>query len=364
MRMLTGFFISALLCLFVVASAQLPPKVIADKYLIQAEQLLEKQDYEVALNMVEKIIALQKEHSLILPDEFHFQSAQVTFFKYKLLPVPADSIKVALELVSKYLSAETEGESYKEALVLLSRLSGLDPFSDSEREAILRAVRRWEEIIVGDLPDVDFTHRPVEFHRVGMVDGYIDDLRIYFYRKDLSGFAGIGAPTVLNEFLNNIDRDLYYSPCVGDVTIDPHVIREIFGELCLDYFYIVALHEIGHVLGIGTIWECPTVEDGDPYFPGELAIKAFDSVSGETYKGRKVPTDEDSTHWRDVFYNELMMAGLGADIFHPISIVTVQALADLGYKVDVTQADRYRFPATKRAIGFHKILCGLQRRTP
>ena len=148
--------------LFAVASAQLPPKVTADKYLIQAEQLLEKQDYEAALNMVEKIIALQKEHNLtlsdnlyfkdavaqllekkdyitalnildrfialqkehsfILPDEFHFQYAQVTFFKYEQLPVPADSIRVALELVSKYLSAETEGESYKEALALLLKI--------------------------------------------------------------------------------------------------------------------------------------------------------------------------------------------------------------------------------------------------
>ena len=161
-RMIKSIFVLCLLGIFTVASAQLPPKVIADKYLIQAEQLLEKEDYETALNLVEKIIALQKEHnltlsdnlyfkdavaqllekkdyitalnvmdrfialqkehSLILPDEFHFQYAQVTFFKYELLPVPADSFRVALELVSKYLSAETEGESYKEALVLLLKI--------------------------------------------------------------------------------------------------------------------------------------------------------------------------------------------------------------------------------------------------
>ena len=157
-----GILFPVLLGLFAVASAQLPPKVIADKYLIQAEQVLEKQDYEAALNMVEKIIALQKEHnltlsgnlyfkdavaqllekkdyitalnimdrfialqkehSLTLPNEFHFQHAQATFFKYEQVPVPADSIKVALELMSKYLSAETEGESYKEALALLLKI--------------------------------------------------------------------------------------------------------------------------------------------------------------------------------------------------------------------------------------------------
>ena len=159
MRTLTLFIIPAFFALFAVASAQLPPKVVADKYLIQAEQLLEKQDYEAALNRVEKsialqkehnltlsdnlyfkdavaqllekkdyitalnimdrFIALQKEHSLTLPDEFHFQYAQVIFFKYEKIPVPADSIRIALELVSKYLSAETEGEFYREALALL-----------------------------------------------------------------------------------------------------------------------------------------------------------------------------------------------------------------------------------------------------
>ena len=161
-RIIRSIFVLFLLECFTVASAQLPPKVIADKYLMQAEQLLEKKDYEAALNLVEKIIALQKEHnltlsdnlyfedavaqllekkdyitalnimdrfialqkehSLTLPDEFHFQYAQATFFKYEQVPVPADSIRVALELVSKYLSAETEGESYREALALLLKI--------------------------------------------------------------------------------------------------------------------------------------------------------------------------------------------------------------------------------------------------
>ena len=67
-----SIFVLFLLGFFTAASAQLPPKVIADKYLIQAEQLIEKKDYIAALNMVEKIIALQNEHNLTLPDEFHF----------------------------------------------------------------------------------------------------------------------------------------------------------------------------------------------------------------------------------------------------------------------------------------------------
>lgn len=59
--MIRSIFMLFLLGFFANASAQLPPEVIADKYLIQAEQLLEKKDYIAALNMMEKSLALQKE---------------------------------------------------------------------------------------------------------------------------------------------------------------------------------------------------------------------------------------------------------------------------------------------------------------
>ena len=111
---LRNFFISILLIFFTDASAQLLPEVMADKYLVQAEQLFEKKDYIAALNMVEKIIALQKEHSFTLPNEFHFQYAQVAF--------STGATHAAFDAVSKYLSAEQEGEFYEEALVLLIKI--------------------------------------------------------------------------------------------------------------------------------------------------------------------------------------------------------------------------------------------------
>ena len=107
-----NIFVLCLLDFFMVASAQLPPKVMADKYRIQVGQLLKKKDYEAALNMVEKILALQKELNLTLSDEFHFKYAQVA--------LSADSTRIALESVTRYLSATgEEGEFYKEALALM-----------------------------------------------------------------------------------------------------------------------------------------------------------------------------------------------------------------------------------------------------
>ncbi|MCY3681563.1 MAG: hypothetical protein OXH16_09200 [Gemmatimonadetes bacterium] len=111
MRMFIGFFIPALLGFFAVASAQLPPEIIADKYLMQAEQLHAKKDYVAALNMMDKAIALQKEHNLTLPVEFPFKYAQVAF--------SVGSMQTALDAVSKYLSVGRGSVFYKEALALL-----------------------------------------------------------------------------------------------------------------------------------------------------------------------------------------------------------------------------------------------------
>ena len=48
-----------------------------DKHLIQAEQLHAAKNYAGAFNVMEKIIALQKEHNLALSDEFHFKYVRV-----------------------------------------------------------------------------------------------------------------------------------------------------------------------------------------------------------------------------------------------------------------------------------------------
>ena len=102
---------------FTVASAQLPPKIMADKHLIHAEQLYAAKDYAEAFKVMEKVIALQQEHNLTLSDEFHFKYAQVA--------LAADSTRIALESVTRYLSTTGgEGQFYKEALALLLKAEG------------------------------------------------------------------------------------------------------------------------------------------------------------------------------------------------------------------------------------------------
>ena len=110
--LIRSIFVLFLLGFFTVISAQLPPKAIADKYRIQVRQLLEEKRYITLLNIMDEILVLQKEHSLTLRDEFHFQYAQIAF--------STGLFQTAVDAVKKYLAtAGKKGTFYKEALAFL-----------------------------------------------------------------------------------------------------------------------------------------------------------------------------------------------------------------------------------------------------
>ena len=100
-------------------SVQLPPEILADRHLIEAEQLHSEKDYIEAFRTMQKIVALQKEHDFKLPDEFHF--------KYAKVALSTDSLKIAIQAVNKYLMATGKaGGFYKEALALSLKAERLE----------------------------------------------------------------------------------------------------------------------------------------------------------------------------------------------------------------------------------------------
>ena len=210
-----------------------------------------------------------------------------------------------------------------------------DHFTEKHKQVIRHAARRWMSIIREDLPDYTLTQGwsgNCGDHSYRIPAGErIDDLRIYVSGRDLpDNLAGRGGPDVLRT------TDL---PVVGCVEFD----LEWAKSSSLLYFLQVGLHEIGHVLGIGTIWDAFVQNpSGDTYFNGPRAIAAFDDAGGRDYAGAKVPVETDSSHWRaSELSGELMRAKGSGDA---LSAITIQALADLGWVVDVTQADPYTLP--------------------
>ena len=201
-------------------------------------------------------------------------------------------------------------------------------FTDRQRRVLEYVARRWMAVVVEDLPDYAFTEGwsgtcGGQSYEIDAGER-IDDLRIYMGTFEGGNAAGYGGPSVL--------RQETHLPVLGCMAFN------LSGANLL----ITGLHEIGHVLGFGTIWnELGLLQDpnGDAHFNGPLAIAAFDEAGGSHYAGAKVPVQQgDLGHWRgSSFPDELMRPGGGS----LLSAITVQSLADLGYGVDATQADPY-----------------------
>ena len=115
----------------------------------------------------------------------------------------------------------------------------------------------------------------------------------------------------------------------------------------------VITHEMGHVLGIGTIWTDKRLLRGEggrnPTFTGANAMREYRKLRGG---GALKPVPVEATggsgtrdsHWREsIFANELM-SGFVESAGNPLSRLTVASLKDLGYRVNLAAAERYTLP--------------------
>ena len=224
----------------------------------------------------------------------------------------------------------------------------LGPFTDSQKNVLQYVARRWMAVIAKDLPDFEFTQG-----WSGTCGGQsyeipsgerIDDLRIYVSTFDDDDnrivAVGYGGPHLLREETR--------LPVLGCTAFD----------LKRANLLITGQHEIGHVLGFGPVWrDLGFLQDpnGDTHFNGPLAIAAFNDAGGRDYTGAKVPVSRDGAHWRvPLLSGELMGPGGGG----ALSAITVQSLADVGYGVDISQADAYTLPGAAGKAGA-KIAVGI-----
>jgi len=225
----------------------------------------------------------------------------------------------------------------------------LSSLSDTHKAAFENARSRWEKVIVGDVPDVTVSLPKCESYHPATPGG-VDDLVIYVTVDSIDGpFGTLGRAGPC--YIRNDG-----TPITGAMTFDEADLDWLAEN---DLLVGTILHEMGHVLGIGSTWSNLGLLSGsctgDPVFTGTGARQAFDAVGGTTYAGgAKVPVEDTGApgdggncgHWREsVLGPELMTPILLAGSPNPLSIVTIESLADQGYVVNRGAADVYALPA-------------------
>lgn len=221
-------------------------------------------------------------------------------------------------------------------------------------DALDRAVRRWEPLLREKLPPVRVR---VGEGRCGenapALDEVVDDVLVLVTVAPLDGAGGVVAqanPCFL--------RQESFLPIAGQLRLDEDDVEALRNAGILED---LIAHELGHVLGVGSLWDLfgflrlpslPDARGADTHFAGPAAIAAFDQVGGAGYPGAKVPVEnelgEEGTrdrHWREsVLGNELLTGFLSSSAPNPLSRVTLASLADLGYMVDLDAAEPFELP--------------------
>ncbi|MEO1302686.1 MAG: leishmanolysin-related zinc metalloendopeptidase [Myxococcota bacterium] len=250
---------------------------------------------------------------------------------------------------------------------LVFRADGLSGFTidlafdeevtEAQREAFERARDRWSGVVVGGLPDVAVPRSLLE-NACGLTSAEetigVDDVAIFASSVAIDGPGG-----VLGQAGPCIGRTNDGAPIIGVMEFDRDDLERLeeVGQL-----ETVIVHEMGHVLGIGTLWanldllENPSIPDSpgaDTHFSGPSTRAAFRRIGGEDFSGSTVPVENQAVvgssdgHWREsVFGQELMSPSVSIDdVTNPLSEVTVASLEDLGfYTVNFDGQDPFTLP--------------------
>ena len=243
------------------------------------------------------------------------------------------------------------------------------------------AKKFWEDVIVGDLPDI--TDLAGQAHEVssacGRYPSVIDDLHICaleFPYDGPGGTLGFAGPDWIRS-----DSGI---PISGTMSFDAYDVANFSDSS----WAAVVKHEIGHVIGLGSIWSMSgygvNVVSSSNVYTGEKARSVWSDDWGcngtppiETDGGAgtagkihfhfcpfgicSILTYACSCvngiltklnlsyaaggHWDEECFDTELMTGYLNNGSNPMSKLTVAALDDMGYSVDYSQASNYEPPS-------------------
>lgn len=231
------------------------------------------------------------------------------------------------------------------------------PMTPSQRSVFITAANRWSTVITGDLPGAPTIMPANACANSPAINMTVDDLLIF------AGIETIDGPgQVLGQAGPCDVRDVGLLPTVGVMRFDA---ADVAGLEAGGGFASVILHEMGHVLGVGTLWNAfgllqdpspPSGAPTDAWYSGAGGLLGFNNVGGATYTGgQKVPVENSggggtaNAHWRESVLKNELMTGYINNGSNPLSQLTVRSLSDIGYAVNVTAADAFSLAMALRA---------------
>jgi hypothetical protein len=218
-----------------------------------------------------------------------------------------------------------------------------------------KAVADWEAAVTGNLPSIPIRTSSFDPSGCGgfirLADGTsVDDVMIIVSIEPIDGPGG-----VLGRAGPCLIRTSGRLPLLGVVILDADDLASRIGDQELTH---IISHEIGHVLGFGTLWTDRSLLAGgggsDPRFLGTNAVREYNDLGGSG----NVPVENTGgsgtrdSHWRKSVFGTERMTGYsaGPGVFQPLSRVSIASLLDLGYVVDLSAADAYSLPSAMEAL--------------
>ncbi|TFG64467.1 MAG: hypothetical protein E4H28_05175 [Gemmatimonadales bacterium] len=231
----------------------------------------------------------------------------------------------------------------------------------AQQAAVDAAKAKMEAMITGDVADLGLLTRAAGScagASTPALSESVDDLIIYLEFVPIDGPGG-----TLGSAGWCLARGGSFLPLLGGMRFDSEDLDFIdsFGLLPA-----IIRHEMMHVLGFGISWDLLGVlnEPSDPanpgytpgstdtFFDGPAALAELAAIGGGSYTGGNiVPVENDTInfgtgsldgHWREsVFNTELMTPAADFPGPNALSSLTIASFADLGYTVDLGEAEPY-----------------------
>lgn len=228
--------------------------------------------------------------------------------------------------------------------------AAIQPHVDSARA-------RWERAITGNLSTVSV---PAGFFDPSGCGGFgdavngttTDDVIMIIDITSIDGRGGVlgrAGPCAIRS-TSNIDPSL---PFVGILTLDADDLEPIVGEAVLTH---IIFHEMGHILGFGSLWRTLDLvlgtDSDDPVYVGPEGVDEWNALggSGSIPVANTGGPGTANVHWREAVFDREIMTGYSEPVGvpQPLSRMSIASMADLGYRVDLSEADPYSLAALLR----------------